>query len=176
MSDALRLDLKNCANCRSEFEPDTNKRKLCVSCRSQRSQNYYQRNKEQIKAKVLARYYKNYDKIRADQAEYREKTGYNSKYYAENKEHLRSQAQAAHRANPGKKYGLSKDEYWAMVDRQAGLCAICNVVMERVCVDHNHATKQVRGLLCHHCNVTLGLMKEDPERLERAAEYIRSHV
>ena len=42
-------------------------------------------------------------------------------------------------------------------------------------VDHHHATKQVRGLLCNECNIGLGRFKEDVALLERAIEYLKSH-
>lgn len=41
-------------------------------------------------------------------------------------------------------------------------------------VDHNHATGQVRALLCGPCNMALGLLQDDPERIERLVRYIQS--
>ena len=60
-------------------------------------------------------------------------------------------------------------------------CEICNVEFakasknaEIMCVDHNHTTGHYRGVLCNHCNRGLGLFKDDPTLLERAALYIRN--
>jgi hypothetical protein len=39
-------------------------------------------------------------------------------------------------------------------------------------IDHDHSTGQVRGLLCHPCNVMLGDFAEDVGRLELAAQYL----
>ena len=39
--------------------------------------------------------------------------------------------------------------------------------------DHDHGTGNVRALLCHSCNLSLGNMKDDPVRLEGLAAYIR---
>lgn len=39
-------------------------------------------------------------------------------------------------------------------------------------VDHNHRTGEVRGMLCHGCNVSLGLLREDLERIRALANYI----
>lgn len=77
------------------------------------------------------------------------------------------------------KYDLSNQEYLAMVEAQGGLCAICgangsaNRVHGKLYVDHCHDSGKVRGLLCHGCNVSIGWMKDDPERLEAAAAYLR---
>ena len=40
-------------------------------------------------------------------------------------------------------------------------------------LDHNHDTGVVRGILCCDCNLTLGKMNDDPEKLESAAKYLR---
>lgn len=71
------------------------------------------------------------------------------------------------------KYGLSEEDYSAMLANQAGQCAICQRHMSNPCVDHDHQTGRVRGLLCHHCNVGIGYMRDDPSILLAAIEYLR---
>ena len=72
------------------------------------------------------------------------------------------------------RYGLSAEEYIAMVLAQDGACAICHEV-KPLCVDHNHETGNVRKLLCHHCNRALGLLQDNPYLLARAADYLKEH-
>jgi hypothetical protein len=43
----------------------------------------------------------------------------------------------------------------------------------RLVVDHNHETGKIRGLLCHHCNLAVGWIRDDPDRALRAAEYLQ---
>lgn len=45
--------------------------------------------------------------------------------------------------------------------------------LERIHVDHDHATGQIRGLLCFGCNSILGLVKDSPDILQRAIGYLR---
>jgi Recombination endonuclease VII len=42
----------------------------------------------------------------------------------------------------------------------------------RLHIDHDHVTGRVRGLLCLHCNTSLGLFGEDPALMDRAADYL----
>lgn len=51
-------------------------------------------------------------------------------------------------------YGLSEAQYDKMLARQGGTCALCGrpPKTRRLHVEHNHKTKQVRGLTCHFCN------------------------
>jgi hypothetical protein len=76
-----------------------------------------------------------------------------------------------------RRYGIGDDEVAAMMEAQAGLCPICRRPMgTKPHVDHNHATGEVRGLLCFTCNVGLGNFGDDVERLERAAAYLRGDL
>lgn len=74
------------------------------------------------------------------------------------------------------KYGLSKDQYLALLTAQNGTCNICGSWRgEDLRVDHDHDTGKVRSLLCEQCNSGLGMFKEDPERLRKAIEYLDRH-
>ena len=58
-------------------------------------------------------------------------------------------------------------------------CFICGVELQLskdVHLDHDHATDQVRGLLCRNCNLGLGSFKDSPELLRRAAFYLEAEV
>jgi len=71
-------------------------------------------------------------------------------------------------------YGLSLQDYEAMVAQQGGVCRICKTQPARpLFVDHSHASGRVRGLLCHPCNAALGFMRDDPVIAAAAAEYLR---
>ena len=45
--------------------------------------------------------------------------------------------------------------------------------LEAAVIDHDHNTGQIRGLLCGGCNKGIGLLKEDPEILRRATEWVK---
>ena len=80
-----------------------------------------------------------------------------------------------------RKYKMGVEDYERMHKEQEALCAICRgpgFLMNKdrhkikLVVDHCHATGAVRGLLCHNCNRALGLLKDCPERLDRAIHYL----
>ena len=79
-----------------------------------------------------------------------------------------------------KKYNLTEQEYQDMLVKQNGCCAICGTdtptgKWKVFAVDHNHETGQVRELLCNECNRGIGLLKDNPELLMKAAQYILKH-
>jgi hypothetical protein len=70
--------------------------------------------------------------------------------------------------------GITEADYELMLSEQGGSCAICGASGgDRMNVDHDHATGRVRGLLCGGCNRALGIMGDDPARLDAAAAYLR---
>lgn len=74
-------------------------------------------------------------------------------------------------------YGISREEYLLLFEKQNGLCAICCRDIDRkLCVDHCHKTKKVRGLLCHNCNRALGLIGDDPETAKRMLNYLLNNL
>ena len=92
------------------------------------------------------------------------------------------------KANLLTKYGITLEDFNEMWEAQGGMCEICGVDMESMlkgggaknvsntaCVDHCHSTGVVRGLLCALCNKALGMFHDIPERLEKAATYLRKH-
>lgn len=82
-------------------------------------------------------------------------------------------------------YGITIQDYDAMVKAQNKLCAICknkeyvfnhvSQKTQRLSVDHDHATGKIRGLLCTRCNKALGLFFDDPALLTAATEYLIQH-
>ena len=79
-----------------------------------------------------------------------------------------------------RKFGLTLEDYQGMMDKQNGLCAICErpetaIRLGKVlplAVDHCHRTGENRGLLCTACNIGIGSLQDDPELLRKAAEYV----
>jgi hypothetical protein len=116
----------------------------------------------------------------------------NPERYAE----IRRRASWKHRL---KRYGLTVEQFNAMLAAQNYCCAICKSdavgnkrngkgAKRRLTegwptvaqqgdftwhVDHDHKTGKVRGLLCHSCNAALGLMRDDPARLAAMIEYLK---
>lgn len=78
-----------------------------------------------------------------------------------------------------KLYGITVKDYERMLAEQDGLCAICLTTPDQqkrrkyLCVDHDHETGEVRGLLCGPCNSAIGLLKDNPLMLQSALNYLQ---
>ena len=82
------------------------------------------------------------------------------------------------------KYGLTDEEVQELLVKQDHKCAGCGsaaaprmVTRQRwskigLCVDHDHDTGRVRGLLCSACNSALGQVKDNPAVLMNLAGYL----
>jgi len=78
-----------------------------------------------------------------------------------------------------RKYGMTVDQYDAMLEGQGGGCFICGRPPREdisLHVDHDHSTGKFRGILCFCCNNALADFQEDPELLKKAASYVSWHA
>ena len=88
-------------------------------------------------------------------------------------------------------FGITLDEYKALLTEQGGVCAICGQPpttvfgrpsgrpgkqgrqrIPQLVVDHDHVTGQIRGLLCVPCNRGIGFLKDDPAIVRFALKYL----
>lgn len=80
-------------------------------------------------------------------------------------------------------YNVTKAQFEAMLEEQEYRCATCPRSIEDLTqarMDHDHACcpgkkscgKCVRGILCHNCNVVLGLVADSIEVLSKMTKYL----
>jgi hypothetical protein len=84
--------------------------------------------------------------------------------------------------NLKQKFGISPEEYDQLSEAQDHKCAICDLPEsdihhktgkpQRLAVDHDHTSGKIRGLLCAKCNKAIGLLKDNPDLLRSAAQYL----
>ena len=78
-------------------------------------------------------------------------------------------------------YNVDRELAKELYQRAQEVCEICGIEYDPTshkhsfCVDHNHDTGEVRGILCHHCNAALGHLKEDTSIMLSLIEYTRKH-
>ena len=160
--------MKRCSECgkkkpKGKFFSDATRKDglsyICKDCKIKRTNKYQKRHPEKVKT-----YSKNYALKNVLSNRERRK-----RYYARHKntrvlhQHLK------------KLYGITLEEFKALLKKQKGVCAICKekcTRKSRLSVDHDHKTKRVRGLLCDHCNNGIGRFKDNVKILERAIIYL----
>ena len=78
-------------------------------------------------------------------------------------------------------YKINEEQYYEMLASQNYRCKICNSDQNnsercgsgKLFIDHCHTTKEVRGLLCHKCNLAIGYLDDDIGRLQKAIDYLK---
>lgn len=159
--------MKRCSKCgelkdleafyRARANPD-GRRPDCKACFDARRKRWYLKNRKREIARVRAWQQANPDRVKASQDR--------------NRDRRNAQMREIHLRN---KFGLTPGEYDAILEAQGGVCALCESPPTpgiSLHVDHDHGTGEVRGLLCMRCNNALGLFREDPDLLKRAARYV----
>ena len=72
-------------------------------------------------------------------------------------------------------YNITPEEYDAIARAQDYVCAICKQECpsgQHLSIDHCHDSGEVRGLLCKTCNRAIGQLKDNPERVLAAYQYL----
>jgi len=85
-----------------------------------------------------------------------------------------------------RRYGVTRADYDKMFAEQGGRCAICGTDDPAThtskggdgsfCVDHCHQTGKVRGLLCGYCNTGIGKLRDNPDIMRKAAQYVEAKL
>lgn len=75
--------------------------------------------------------------------------------------------------NLRKRYGITLEEFESILSAQGGVCAVCKQGDKVFCLDHNHKTLEVRGILCLNCNLrVIGGARDQDWKLVNAASYV----
>jgi hypothetical protein len=175
---------KICKNCNKAFMPSKNDKRIIfcsTECRidyrnkTGYMDNYYHANIKKWKdTQASAEYKEAKNKARrlkyATDEEYRNKHKQSVKDYQSTHKNIRLSQRM-------KKYGISAEDYYKLLDKQEQKCAICGAEIgdsngNRLYVDHDHKTGKVRGLLCANCNFGIGSLKDDVEILKKAILYL----
>jgi hypothetical protein len=129
----------------------------CKICRNKYYQEYYKNNPEKTKIK-------------------------NNKQIENRKNYYLSEngIKSSRKAHLKRKYNITLEEYEEMNTLQNGKCAICsktemNNKNSVLCVDHDHTTNKVRGLLCGLCNTALGNFLDNKTNLFQAIKYLEKY-
>jgi hypothetical protein len=136
--------------------------KVCKECKAEQHRRWRARNPEHVKE-----WHRQYNQ-----------TAERKKAHADRERHR-------YQSNPGpilsdrrlRLYGVTRDEYNALLEKQCGVCAICGNSCKSgraLGIDHNHVTGQIRGLLCGICNRAIGYLQDDPKLVQSALEYLLS--
>lgn len=152
---------------------------------------YREKNKEKIRVRVADWALKNKDRKKKTNSVWKKKNynkfkNYQDNYRILNKEQIRVKNQKVYQKNKSKyshrslvkNYGITLEQYNQILLKQGSVCAICGGLNKnrRLCIDHDHKTGKVRGILCDNCNKGLGNFLDTPTLLLKAVKYLSTSV
>lgn len=145
---------KNISEFRKRKDSKDGFRSSCKSCDDKRTKAWIEKNPERKKANCRE---------------------WARKHRAKNPEFYKKKA----REEKWRSLGINCDDedYNKLFFEQGGKCAICGIHQRelnyRLNLDHDHITKEVRGLLCWNCNGGLGQFKVDQKGIKLLEESIK---
>lgn len=175
------METKFCTQC-TTYQPTSNFHKQAKA-----KDGLQFRCKDCDKAFHHARYLKDKEKISEQTKKWKEEN--KEKTYIQGKEWRKNNIEKVKKyqrtSNLRKNFGIEIEEYESLLSKQKGVCAICSQPETyihkttgkpaRLAVDHCHTSGSVRKLLCKACNNGLGLFRDNPELLIKAADYLKGH-
>jgi hypothetical protein len=89
-----------------------------------------------------------------------------------------------HLSDMKKKFGLTTEQYVSLY--RDAVCAVCGSTtslvagqVSRLVIDHDHkrgaGTDSIRGILCHSCNLAIGMAEDNPALLRALADYVERY-
>ena len=171
------METKICSKCGEEkpinqfqFSRPNVRRPNCKKCQNEYNRKYRKNNPDIVekinkKHKIYLKEYRKANRVKRNE--------YLKEWYRKNPDKKRSQKYR-------RRYGIDVEDYNKMLAEQDNVCAICgNTDLGRkmakyFVIDHCHKTGEIRGLLCHKCNMILGLCNDDPEILLSGALYLKN--
>lgn len=117
---------------------------------------------ERSRIQMNAAYQRDPEKFRQRGREWRQANKDKTKYWDANRRLLR-------------RYGITLEQKEQMMKAQGDECLLCDRPFpstQKACVDHDHVTGQVRGILCINCNRAMGQLGDSYERLHRVVAYL----
>lgn len=137
-------------------------RGVCKLCTKEYDRQWYAKNK----VKSLAR-------SRKWQSENRERWLQQKKIWARNNP---EKIQLQRKRRLVRQYGLTLEQYQAVLEFQNERCAICGRARaefdRQLAIDHDSVTGEIRGALCTACNLGLGTLGDSSECIQRALSYL----
>lgn len=165
---------------------------------------FYLKNRERILEQRKQYYKLNREKILSNKKiKYKKLNNYNKKYHEQNKEEIhlrqknyrennkeyfkryREKNSSIRKINSRKSYlkrvyGITLEDFMLMGNNQNWKCLICSKELSPIkmlcCIDHDHASNRIRGLLCNECNVGLGNFRDNILFLENAIIYLKNNA
>ena len=67
---------------------------------------------------------------------------------------------------------ISDSDYTTLIEKSQGHCEVCSRPLTKICIDHDHNTGKVRGVLCNNCNTALGLVGDNVSTLTKLIQYL----
>ena len=142
---------KKCKYCNQFFHPTTSRQYCCVSLECQRA-----RRSDDTKKRFEKYKKEDYKRLQKYRKTYRYRL-----------------------------YGLDDLQIEVLYNKQDKKCKICKrdiflsedtLRSARTCIDHDHTTNVVRGLLCSGCNRFLGQHHDDSRIFKKAIQYLEDHL
>lgn len=144
-------------------EASDGRKSPCRVCCRKNVKEWKRKNRQ--KSRELARSYRK-----------RHRSSLRERYIERAKIHGVAMAEYRRRWNLAKRYGITVEDFFDILEAQGGCCGICERHLPKgsrnAVVDHCHKTGQVRGVLCVSCNVALGKFKDSKEGLLKAIDYL----